>query len=103
TQNKNSIERAARATANDYQAALGFARRKLACWAPPVLRCSALQAEGIDEVWEQQVVKFRSLMEEKGLLDSRRRQQAAHWMQRHLRQQLMDRAVADAEVQTLAA
>lgn len=50
-----------------------------------------------------QVLKFRTLMEEQGLLDSRRRQQAAHWMNRHLKQQLMDRAVADAQVQTLAA
>lgn len=46
-------ERAARATANDYAAALGLARRKRSCWAPPVLRCSALRAEGISEVWEQ--------------------------------------------------
>lgn len=46
-------ERAARATASDYTAALGFARRKRSCWAPPVLRCSALRAEGISEVWEQ--------------------------------------------------
>ncbi len=48
------------------------------------------------------MIKFQGLMEEKGLLDSRRRQQASHWMQQHLRQQLMDRAVADAEVQNLA-
>ncbi|CAM9400442.1 unnamed protein product [Scytosiphon promiscuus] len=90
------LQKAARATANDYQAALSFARRKLACWAPPVLRCSALHAEGIDQVWEE-VARFRGLMVDNGLLDSRRRQQAAHWMRRHLRQQLMDRAVADAE------
>lgn len=49
-----------------------------------------------------EVVKFRSLMEQKGLLESNRRRQASHWMERHLRQQLMDRAVADAEVQSLA-
>ncbi|CBJ33833.1 arginine/ornithine transport system ATPase [Ectocarpus siliculosus] len=95
------LEKAARATASDYSAALGLARRKLSCWAPPVLRCSALRSEGIDQVWEQ-VVKFRSLIEGNGLLGSRRKQQAAHWMRQHLRQQLMDRAVADAEVQTLA-
>ncbi|CAM9595437.1 unnamed protein product [Ectocarpus sp. 12 AP-2014] len=109
------LEKAARATASNYSAALGYARRKLGCWAPPVLRCSALRSEGIDQVWEQarrlhihwpffssDVVKFRSLIEGNGLLGSRRRQQAAHWMRQHLRQQLMDRAVADAEVQTLA-
>ncbi|CAN0059889.1 unnamed protein product [Ectocarpus fasciculatus] len=95
------LEKAARATANDYSAALGYARRKLSCWAPPVLRCSARRSEGIDQVWEQ-VVKFRGVIEENGLLVSRRRQQAAHWMRQHLRQQLMDRAIADAEVQTLA-
>ncbi|CAN0000795.1 unnamed protein product [Ectocarpus sp. 12 AP-2014] len=107
------LEKAARATASDYSAALGYARRKLSCWAPPVLRCSALRSEGVDQVWEQarrlhihrpffSVVKFRSLIEGNGLLGSRRRQQAVHWMRQHLRQQLMDRAVADAEVQTLA-
>ena len=48
-----SPPRAARATANDYAAALGLARRKRSCWAPPVLRCSALKSEGISEVWEQ--------------------------------------------------
>ncbi|CAM9493893.1 unnamed protein product [Ectocarpus sp. 4 AP-2014] len=98
------LEKAARATASDYSSALGYARRKLSCWAPPVLRCSALRSEGVDQVWEQarRVVKFRSLIEGNGLLGSRRRQQAAHWMRQHLRQQLMDRAVADAEVQILA-
>ncbi|CAM9293189.1 unnamed protein product [Ectocarpus sp. 13 AM-2016] len=47
------LEKAARATASDYSAALGYARRKLSCWAPPVLRCSALRSEGVDQVWEQ--------------------------------------------------
>ncbi|CAM9570847.1 unnamed protein product, partial [Ectocarpus sp. 8 AP-2014] len=47
------LEKAARATASDYSAALGLARRKLSCWAPPVLRCSALRSEGVDQVWEQ--------------------------------------------------
>eukprot|EP00904_Undaria_pinnatifida_P000001 jgi/Undpi1/10000/HiC_scaffold_28.g12454.m1 len=95
------LEKAARATASDYSAALCFARRKISCWNPPVLRCSALRATGVGQVWEQ-VVKFRSAMKEAGLLDKRRRRQATHWVQRHLQQQLMERAGRNKAVEALS-
>lgn len=50
----------------------------------------------------EQVLKFREVMERKGLLDVRRREQAMHWVSRHLQRQLMDRANDDPDVQALA-
>lgn len=41
-------------------------------------------------------------MRERGLLDQRRKEQAVHWVQRHLQQQLMDRIAKNLEVQALA-
>jgi LAO/AO transport system kinase len=48
-------------------------------WAPPVLTCSALEGENLDEVWTQ-VQAHRAHLDRTGQLDARRRAQRVRWM-----------------------
>ena len=48
-------------------------------WQVPVLLCSALQNEGIEETWEK-VLDFQEVMRKSGEFDARRRLQNSDWM-----------------------
>lgn len=48
-------------------------------WAPAVLTCSALTGEGIPAIWET-VLRHHAHLEERGLFEKQRRQQALAWM-----------------------
>jgi LAO/AO transport system kinase len=48
-------------------------------WSPPVLTCSAINMEGIDEIW-QTILDHRKRFEESGELADKRRNQALDWM-----------------------
>jgi LAO/AO transport system kinase len=57
----------------------GHAHHDDSHWHPQVLQLSALKGEGLDGFW-QAVMRFRSLQEGSGRLQSRRRHQALAWM-----------------------
>ncbi len=63
----------ASAAAKDLFAALRLVRSG-DDWIPPVLTCSALTGEGIDEVWDR-VVRHRDSLGEQGLAEKRAQQQ----------------------------
>lgn len=48
-------------------------------WTPPVLTCSAANAEGVREVW-QEVERFIAQARRSGAFDARRRAQAQAWL-----------------------
>ena len=48
-------------------------------WVPPVLTCSALNGEGIAEIW-QMILNHKKQMEENGFLERRRSRQSMEWM-----------------------
>lgn len=48
-------------------------------WRPPVLTCSGLQNEGLQEVWET-ITRHREVMSESGALQSKRARQQVGWL-----------------------
>lgn len=62
-----------------YVNALHLLAPKSINWQVPVLLCSALQCEGIEEIW-QKVTDFQAIMAKSGEFDARRRLQNSDWM-----------------------
>lgn len=58
-------------------------------WRPPVLTCSGLTGEGLDQVWEK-VLEHRAVLESDGSLAERRSDQGVSWMWDQVRDRLMD-------------
>lgn len=73
------LEKAARRTAGDYGNALRLIRPTCPEWTPRVLTCSALQGEGITDIW-QAIGEFNNLRAESGGIEKRRADQARAWM-----------------------
>ena len=79
--NKADGDRAteAAAAAKELAAALHFVAPSPHGWDPPVLTCSALEGDGLDEVWGQ-VSAHRAHLERRGALLAARREQDVHSM-----------------------
>ncbi|WP_433699519.1 methylmalonyl Co-A mutase-associated GTPase MeaB [Nocardiopsis sp. CA-288880] len=69
-------------------------------WRPPVLTCSGLTGDGVDEVWEA-VLRHRRTLEADGALGERRRDQGVSWMWDQVRDRLMDSFLRDPGVSSL--
>ncbi|MEE2044523.1 methylmalonyl Co-A mutase-associated GTPase MeaB, partial [Nocardiopsis tropica] len=69
-------------------------------WRPPVLTCSGLTGDGLDEVWEA-VLRHRRTLEADGALGERRREQGVSWMWDQVRDRLMDSFLRDPGVSSL--
>lgn len=63
----------------DYRSALHMLSPGSSGWTPKVLRSSAHSAEGLDEVWDA-IIEFHKIMNESGILESKRADQATSWM-----------------------
>ena len=86
-------------TRGDYAAAAGLLGHGEAV---PVLTCSALAGEGLDEVW--QAVRDRHVeLRESGELERHRAEQAREWMWAEVREGLVEAALAAAPVALRAA
>lgn len=70
---------AAREARSQYAAALRFVRSASPDWRPPVLTVSALEDEGLSELW-QQVEEHHRRLTASGALATRRREQQRRWM-----------------------
>ena len=71
--------KSANQTLNDYRSALHFMQSRFASWQPSVMACSALNNQGIAEVW-QQAERFHSAITASGELQHNRERQARSWM-----------------------
>ena len=69
----------ARKAARTYENALHFLRPASPIWMPPVLTCSAVEGNGIREIWKT-VRRHRRLLDTSGELILKRRRQALDWM-----------------------
>ena len=69
----------AKRTAADYQAALNILTPQSASWTPPVLIASAIENQGLDDVWEK-ISDHRARMTASGEFAARRQSQAVGWM-----------------------
>lgn len=61
------------------EAALRFVRPPSPPWRPPVRTASSLEGTGLDEIWDD-VCRHRTVTEEAGLFESRRREQRVEWL-----------------------
>ncbi len=78
--NKADIDRTKTELARrQYENALHILRPKSRNWTVPVMAVSALQQEGVAEVW-QMLVRFRAAMQGSGEFDETRRSQSVDWM-----------------------
>jgi LAO/AO transport system kinase len=87
----------ARLAAADVQQALRLINPRHAQWPVPVLTASALHNTGIDDIWTQ-ICAYQESMQEQGLLQADRRQQAADWLLVETREQLLTRFTEDPAV-----
>ncbi len=74
----DNVRHAARARV-EYAGALHLFPKPADGWTPQVVTCSALNGQGIGEIW-QMVLDHRALLESNGHLERRRRRQALDWM-----------------------
>jgi len=79
---------AARRVAHEYMSALKYLRPTSKHWRSKVQLCSAVSGEGIQEVWST-MQKFKTVMEESGELESRRKDQHLRWMWGYVEERLI--------------
>ena len=79
--NKTDGENKAKAfeAAKDYISALRLTQPATSNWTPPVVNCSSLTGEGLDEVWEK-ITDHRKILENSGEWSERRKIQKLKWM-----------------------
>jgi LAO/AO transport system kinase len=95
----DNVRRATQAAA-EYRAALRLFRHTSANWDPPVLTVSALEARGMDEVWNV-VIEHRDKLGATGELDRKRREQQQAWFWSMLRDGLERHFLARSDVRRL--
>jgi LAO/AO transport system kinase len=81
------LEAAASRAVSEYRAALHLLRPAAAGWTPPILKVSALQRKGMDEVW-QAIERFKTTLGATRL-KANRAAQAKAWMWREIEEGLL--------------
>ncbi len=71
--------KAAQVAARDYRTALSILQSPTEGWQPEVVLISALEKQGLDELWER-IRLHRRTLEDSGLLARRRREQQVRWL-----------------------
>jgi len=93
----NNIEHAKKARI-EYEKALNLLTPSSKIWSPPVLICSAVTLDGINEIW-QTILDHRKKLESSGELADKRRKQALDWMWALVEESLRDRFYNNPDVQ----
>ncbi len=86
--------------ASDYRAALHLMSPTSPTWTPPVVTCSGLTGEGLDELWHQ-VEVHRQKLSATGELEAKRRAQQVRWMWSMLDDRLRDDLRADPAIRAV--
>ncbi len=68
-------------------------------WTTKVLKVSALEEQGISDVWES-IQEFTTLCQENGHFDQRRMSQSKEWFQKHLNQMVLEKIEDDQALKT---
>lgn len=87
--NKADIDRIhlAKQAQISYKNALHLFPSKTNQWIPQVLTCSALENQGIKEIWTE-IEKYTSFVKENGFFEMQRKNQANYWFKETLKTQL---------------
>jgi LAO/AO transport system kinase len=94
---EDNIQKAQQAK-KEYESALSLLNPSSPSWTPPVLTCSAIEAVGIDDIWET-VKDHRTRLSASGELESKRKHQALDWMWALVEEGLKDRFYNNSEIQ----
>ena len=95
----NNIERAKEARA-EYESALNLMESKSSVWSVPVLTCSALTMDGLEDVWKT-ISDYRQKLTDAGELVEKRRLQSVDWMWSLVQDGLKDRFFENQKVKAL--
>ena len=93
----SNIENAQKAKI-EYEKALSLLTPSSKSWSPPVLTCSAITMDGIEEIW-QTILHHRKKLENLGELAEKRRKQTLDWMWALVEEGLRDRFYRDPKVE----
>ena len=80
---------AVRTAVRDYSAALRLTHPASPTWTPPVVTCSGLTGDGLDDLWGR-ILGHRSAMTASGEWEDRRRAQQLAWMWSMVEDRLLD-------------
>jgi LAO/AO transport system kinase len=89
----------ARVAAAEYAAALHILSPSSPNWSPPVITCSALKQDGIEDLWSK-VLDHRQRLTASGELKTRRGEQQVKWMWTMLEERLFAPLRSDRAVKT---
>ena len=92
----DNVEKAKQA-ARAYASALHLLSPASINWQPPVLTCSALSLNGVDDVW-QTVLEHRQRLKVSGEFEIKRREQALDWLQELVDEGLRERFLRHPEI-----
>jgi LAO/AO transport system kinase len=92
----------ANAAARELAAAIRLIYPRETLWRPPVLTMSALQGDGLAQLWET-VLKHRDILTEAGEFEARRRAQQVDWTWAMVRDTVLDRVLTHPAVRHLRA
>jgi LAO/AO transport system kinase len=87
----------AKMAANEYTRALHILKPLSPNWSPPVVTCSAVTGDGLDDVWSN-IGAHRDKLTETGELQEKRRRQQVRWMWSMLDDRLLSAFRAHPEV-----
>lgn len=77
-------QQAAQLAQTQYRAALHLYPPTVSGWYPPVVCCSALEKNGIAEIWEQ-ILTYKNLVAPRDYFVNLRAEQNLHWFEQHTR------------------
>lgn len=95
----NNISRSEMAKA-EFERALHLFPPKESGWLPVVLTCSALNGEGIRDIWDT-FIQYRENTVNNGYFFKKRKEQAGYWMHETIQQYLKDSFYKDSAIQKL--
>lgn len=95
----NNVEKA-RVARTQYQNALHLFPPHESGWSPEVVTCSAMEMNGIAEVWEM-VERYIQFMQASGYFDFKRNSQAKYWMYETINEKLKNNFYLDAEIKKM--
>ena len=72
-------ESLAKTAQSEYRKAMHLLPSSKNAWAPQILRCSALEKRGLNEIWEE-AGKFREVLQDSGEWEKQRQKQSKKWM-----------------------
>lgn len=92
----------AKAAARELSTAIRLIYPHESLWRPPVLTMSALEGDGLSEMWDT-VLRHREILSEAGEFDARRRAQQVDWTWSMVRDAVLDRVLGNAAVKSIRA